>query len=92
MTQSTDEKIPEGGKKLGGSFPAVLVKKIYRVVEQHGYSSTGEFLRDAARAKILVLDKASQGLVLDYLVSKGVISPNDLREAVNTIIMGKVEW
>ena len=85
MTEDAEKIIDSEAKTWSAKFPGVLATKIVDMVQELGYLSISDFIREACRDKIMYHDVRAHKLILDYLVGSGKLNVLDVREAIYAV-------
>ena len=85
MPEDAEKIIDSEAKTWNAKFPGPLATKMADMVQELGYLTISDFIREACRDKVMYHEVRSHKLILDYLVGAGKLDVLDVKEAIYAI-------
>ena len=81
----TEEK--SGTKGVSLYIPHSLYNTITKIIKREGYNNVSDFFRDAGRRLVQFYDTKYYAEVLQFLMSNGKITSQDVHEAIQQCLL-----
>ena len=85
MSDDAEKDIDADAKTWSAKFPGVLATKMIEIVQEFGYLSISDLIRESCRNLVMYHQVRSHKLILDYLVGSGKLDVMDVKEAIYAI-------